>query len=263
MYTLLLSSYVLFTLQSVPIAQVLCTNIQPASKLLVTMDLSSSTMIPFLTHSSINTGHPACFSFTFHICALSVVFSASPIALHCGKVDCHHSYCESVHSSCRVSFIVFSHCLNHVRVHCQLVCWAIFLLTVSLSSLEFLPVALSFFLHLNYLSQDKSPNTFLPRRIFPSRFPTMTRLSLLFSTTSISYCAEIFHRTLLLCHGLLWSIFLFAQSFYHCLSDSLCELRHLYLLCREGVTIQYHAHETNIYWHHDNIPKHKKQGDKW
>jgi hypothetical protein len=126
MYTLSLLSFVLCTLQSVPIARVFYANLQPSSKLLVTMDLSSSTMIPFLTRSSINIGHPACLSFTFRICALSVVFSASPRALRCGKVDCHHSYCESIHSSCWVSFIIFSHCLNLVGVHCKLACWTIF-----------------------------------------------------------------------------------------------------------------------------------------
>jgi hypothetical protein len=120
-YTLQLLSSVLCTLQSVPVARVCCANIQPASKLLVTMDLSSSAMIPSLARSSINTGHPACFSFTFRICALSVVFSASPGSFRCGKVDFHRLYCESVHSSCRVSFI-FSHCLKPVGVRCELVC---------------------------------------------------------------------------------------------------------------------------------------------
>jgi hypothetical protein len=80
------------------------------------MDLSSSAMIPFLSHSSINTGHPACLSFTFQICALSVVFSASPRALHCGKVDFHHSYCESVHSSCP--------CLLHHFQSLFKACWS-------------------------------------------------------------------------------------------------------------------------------------------
>jgi hypothetical protein len=97
-YTLQLLSSVLCTLQSVPVARVCCANIQPASKLLVTMDLSSSSMIPSLTHSIINTSHPVCFSFTIRVCALSVIFPASPGSFRCGKVDCHQLCCESVHS---------------------------------------------------------------------------------------------------------------------------------------------------------------------
>jgi hypothetical protein len=122
--TLSLLSFVLCTLQSVPVARVCCTNIQPAFKLLVTMDLSSSSMIPFLIHSSINTGHPACLSFTFRICALSMVFSASSGALRCVKVDFHWSYCKSVDLIChRVSSIVFSHCLKSFGVRCKLAFW--------------------------------------------------------------------------------------------------------------------------------------------
>jgi hypothetical protein len=161
MYTLSLLSFVLGTLQSVPVAQVCCANIQPASKLLIAMDLSSSSMIPFLTHSSINTGHPACLSFTFWICALSMVFSASSGALRCVKDDFHRSYCKSVDSSCRISFIVFNHCLKSIGVRCKLACWTLFLLAVNLSSLEVPLVTLNFSLHLNSLSRDKSPSTLL------------------------------------------------------------------------------------------------------
>jgi hypothetical protein len=205
------------------------------------MDLSSSAMIPFLTHSSINNGHPECLSFTFWICALSVVFSASHGALCCGKVDFHRFYYECVHSSFHVSFIVFSHFLNHVGVHCKIVCWTIFLLEVNLSSLEFIPVVLNLFSHIIYLSRDKSPSTLLPYLNFPSQFPTVTSLLLLFTTMSISYYTEIFQHTLLSCHGILWMILLVTQSFCHCLSDSLCEVCHSYFPCREGVTIHYHA----------------------
>jgi hypothetical protein len=170
MHTLPLLSFVLCTLQSVPVAQVCYANIQHASKLLIAMDLSSSSMIPFLTHSSINTGHLACLSFTFWICALSMVFSGSPEARRCVKYDFHHSYCKSVDSSCYVSFIIFSHCLKSIGVRCKLACWMIFLLVVSLSSLEFLPVAVNFSLRLNSLSCDKSLTTLLPRQNFMSRF---------------------------------------------------------------------------------------------
>jgi len=57
MYNFLLLSFVLCTLRSVLVARVCCANLQPASKLLVAMDLSSSSMIPFLVCSSINIGH--------------------------------------------------------------------------------------------------------------------------------------------------------------------------------------------------------------
>jgi hypothetical protein len=82
--------------KSVPVARVCCANLQPAFKLLVTMDLSSSSMISFLICSSINIGHPSCFSITFRICALSIVFSASSGALRYVKVVFHWSYCKSV-----------------------------------------------------------------------------------------------------------------------------------------------------------------------
>jgi len=82
--------------KSVPVAQVCCANIKPTLKTLVTMDLSSSSMISFLIYSSINIGHPPCFSITFRICVLSIVFSASSRALFCVKIVFHWSYCKSV-----------------------------------------------------------------------------------------------------------------------------------------------------------------------
>jgi hypothetical protein len=88
-YTLQLLSSVLYTLRSVPVARVCCANLQPASKLLVTMDSVSSVMIPSLTHSVINASHSACISFTIRVYALSVIFPASPEFSHCGKVDFH------------------------------------------------------------------------------------------------------------------------------------------------------------------------------
>jgi hypothetical protein len=199
---------------------------------------------------------------TFWICALSVVFSASPGALRCGKDDCHCLYCESVHSSFCVSFI-FIHCLKPVGVCCELVCWTIFLLVVSLSSLEFLPVALNFFLCLNSLSLDKSPSTFPPRNNFLSHFPTTMSLPLLFVTVLISYCAKIFHRALWPCSGLLGLIFLVTQSFCHCLFDRSLRSTSFSFSRREGVTVHYRTCEKNTHWHHDNIPKHKKEGAKW
>jgi hypothetical protein len=195
MYTLPLLSSVLCTLQSAPVARVCCTNIRPTYKLLVFMDLSSYAMIPFLTCSTINIGHPACFSFTFWICALSVVFYLIPGALRCGKIDFHCSYCESVHSSFHVSFIIFSHCLKPVSVRCKLVCWTILLLVVSPSSLEFLHVMLNFFSRLNYLSCNKSPSTLLSHQIFLSRFPTATSLPLFF----FHHFDLLQHRTFPLC----------------------------------------------------------------
>jgi hypothetical protein len=87
----------------------------------------------------------------------------------------------------------------------------------------------------------------------------------------ISYCdkplvvvfhrAKIFHCALLPHCGLLRMILLVTQIFCHCLFDSLCEVHHSYLQCREGVTVHYRARETNIYWHHDKM--HKKKGEKW
>jgi hypothetical protein len=77
--------------------------------------------------------------------------------------------CESIHSSCRVSFIVFSHCLKPVGVRCELVCWMIVLLATNLYSLEFLHGGPNFFLRLNSLSHDKFPNTLPPRRNFLSQ----------------------------------------------------------------------------------------------
>jgi hypothetical protein len=68
---------------------VCCANLQPASKLLVTMDSVSSVMIPSLTHSIINSSHSACFSFTIRVYALSVIFPASPEFSRCGKADFH------------------------------------------------------------------------------------------------------------------------------------------------------------------------------
>jgi hypothetical protein len=62
------------------------------------MDLSSSTMIPFLAHSNINTSHPMCFSFTIQVCVLSVIFFESLGSFCCGKSDCHRLCCEFVHS---------------------------------------------------------------------------------------------------------------------------------------------------------------------
>jgi hypothetical protein len=77
---------------------VCCANTQLASKILVTMDLSSSSMVPSLTRSSINTSHPACFSFTIRVCALYVIFFASLGSFRCGKADCHWLCCDSIHS---------------------------------------------------------------------------------------------------------------------------------------------------------------------
>jgi hypothetical protein len=93
-YTLQLLSSVLCTLRSVPVARVCCANLQPASKLLVTMDSTSSVMIPSLAHSIINSSHPACFSFTIRVYALSVIFPASPEFSRCGKADFHQLCCE-------------------------------------------------------------------------------------------------------------------------------------------------------------------------
>jgi hypothetical protein len=88
-YTLQLLSSVLYTLRSVPVARVCCVNLQPAAKLLVTMDSVSSVMIPSLAHSVINSSHSACISFTIRVYAFSVIFLASPESSHCKKVDCH------------------------------------------------------------------------------------------------------------------------------------------------------------------------------
>jgi hypothetical protein len=107
-YTLQLLSFVLCTLRSVPIARVCCANIQPSSKLLITMDLVSSVMIPSLTHSDINSIHFACFSFTIRVYALFVVCPASPGFSRCGKDDFHQLCCKPGQSRFPHSFHIKS-----------------------------------------------------------------------------------------------------------------------------------------------------------
>jgi hypothetical protein len=135
MCTFPLLSFVLCTLQSVPVARVCCANLQPAFKLLVAMDLSSSSMISFLICSSINTGHPACLSFTFRICASSIVFSASSGALRYVKVVCHWSYCKSIDSILLRLLHCFQSFLKVFGARCKLAfCDELFLLAVNLFS---------------------------------------------------------------------------------------------------------------------------------
>jgi hypothetical protein len=218
MYTLQLLSYVLCTLRSVPITRVFCTNLHPASKLLITIDLLSSSMIPSLAHSSINTSNPTCFSFTFRVCALSGILLASLESFCCGKVDCHRLCCESFHSICRISFI-FNHGFKLVGFQDELLHRTIILLAVKLPSSEFFPIMLNFFPHLNSLSRNKYLSALPPRQNFMSCFPTMMSLLLSFITMLISFYIKIFHRASRSYNELLELFFLITQSFYHCHSD--------------------------------------------
>jgi hypothetical protein len=82
--------------KSVPVARICCTNLQPTFELLLAMDLSSSSMISFLIRSSINIGHPSCFSMTFIICVSPIVIPVRSGALRYVKFICCQSYCKSV-----------------------------------------------------------------------------------------------------------------------------------------------------------------------
>jgi hypothetical protein len=113
MYTLHLLSSVLYTLRSVLIALVFCANIHPASKLLVTMDSTSSVIIPSLTHLTINTSHPLCFSFTIKVCVLSVIFPTSPRSFIVGR-SIAISYVVNLFSKDLCVSPIFSHGFNHV-----------------------------------------------------------------------------------------------------------------------------------------------------
>jgi hypothetical protein len=204
--TLPLLSFVLCTLQSVPVAQVCCANLQPAFKLLVAMDLSFSSIIPFLIRSSINTGHPACFSFTFRICVLSMIFSASSGAIHCVKADCHWSYCKSVNliSSCHLH--CFQSLLKVFGGHCRLAFWMNYF---------FLQSTFSFGIssyRADFLTVPKFP---IPRRKFPlyfataPSFPTVLEFSVSFpyrvkSPGAVCHRDEFPHcRALMMHHELL------------------------------------------------------------
>jgi hypothetical protein len=78
MYTLEILLVVLYTLRSVPVVRKCCTNIQRASKPLVTMDSVPPVMIPSLTGSIINASFSACILFTSQFDALSIIFPVSP-----------------------------------------------------------------------------------------------------------------------------------------------------------------------------------------
>jgi hypothetical protein len=87
------------------------------------MDLSSSSMISFLIRSSIDTSHPSCLSFTFRICALSIVFPASFGSLCCVKFVCHSLYCKCVDSIFPHLLHFLSHFLKYFGSHCKLAFW--------------------------------------------------------------------------------------------------------------------------------------------
>jgi hypothetical protein len=93
-YTLKLLSYVLYTLRSVPVVRVCCKNLQPIAKILITMDLVSSVMIPSITRSIINASHSMCVSFTIRFYVLSVIFLVNPKFSRCGKVNSHQLCCK-------------------------------------------------------------------------------------------------------------------------------------------------------------------------
>jgi hypothetical protein len=152
-------------------------------------------MISFLICSSINTGQPTCISFTFKICALSIVFSASSGALCCVKVVCHWLYCKSVD----LVFPRLLHCFQSLLK----VFWSL-LKTSVLDVISSRSQPFSFGIsscHANFLTASIFP---VSHQNFLSYFATMP----IFSTTpefsvilcyraQFFHCGEIFRRTLL------------------------------------------------------------------
>jgi hypothetical protein len=169
--------------------RVCCANIQPASKLLVTMDSTSSVMIPSLTHSIINTSHPTCFSFTILSLCIVYDFSCKSWVFSLWESSIAISYVVNLFNQyCRVSF-VFSHGLKPVGVFHELVCRVIIPLAVILSSLEFFLVMLNCFLRPISLAPHSCRSALPPRLNFLSCFPTATSLPLSFITISTYFCA--------------------------------------------------------------------------
>jgi hypothetical protein len=122
---------------------------------LLAMDLLSFSMISFYICSSINTRHPLCLSFTFRVCALSIVFSASSGALRCVNIIFFQSLRKSI-------LLIFLHLLH---------CFQPFL-KVFWSSLQNIFLGELFLLTVNLL---------------PSEFPNVH--------VEFSHCVEIFHLT--------------------------------------------------------------------
>jgi hypothetical protein len=180
------------------------------------MDLSPSSMIPFLIYSSINTGHPACLSFTFQICALSMVFSAIFRALRYVKFDCHWSYYKSIDSSLP--------CLLH-HFHSLLKFYWILLQTSVLDVIS--SRSQTFFLGISsccadFLTAPKFPVSRQVSQNFSTAPSSSTVLKfsvtipyrneslvVVFQHAKFLHCTEIFRRALLPRHELLWLIFVY------------------------------------------------------
>jgi hypothetical protein len=129
------------------------------------MDFPSLFIISFLIRSSINIGHPSCFSITFKTCASSIVFPVSSEAL------------------CYVNTI----CFQSLRKYAILILLCILHRFQSLfKSFPWSPLQISFwneffFLTVNLLSSELNSYYLLLRQVFPLLF-----------TTSRNCCAEIF-----------------------------------------------------------------------
>jgi len=132
-YTPQLLSCVLYTLRSVPVARMCFANIQPASKLLITMDSMSSVMIPSLTRSVINASHSTCILFTNRVYASSIIFPATPEFLSAGKLIAINYFTNRASQDCHVLSIL-NHGLDLVGVGHKLVCQVTSPLTIAPSS---------------------------------------------------------------------------------------------------------------------------------